>query len=1017
MGCSRLISSLDSKFTLFLLLVIITLILKTVVTGQSFDSLGNETDHTALLAIKSRLVDRPNGVLRSWNNSIHHCDWEGVTCGRNNNRVIALELYSRGLAGTVSPFIGNLTFLRDIKLYNNSLSGEIHPEFGRLFGLQKLDLENNTFVGKIPANLTRCINLRYFSVAGNKLEGELPKEFGTLSRLEVLYIQHNTLSGPVFDVITNLTSLKFLSASSNSFTGTIPSSIGRLRNLTKLYAALNNLSGIIPSSLFNLTSLREIVLANNLLQGPLPADASLTFPRLTELNIAQNNFSGEIPLAIWNLTSLEYISVEENQFTGQVPRDFGRHQNLDSLLLYRNYFAGDINVITTLVNCSKLTRLDLRYNNFTGTLPETVANLSTTLVWLALGYSPIKGVMPAGITNLINLKDLEISTTLVAGSIPQDISKLQKLEWVNLGFNRLTGNIPDSFGNISRLSGLYLDNNRLEGSIPPNLGYSQNLLYLYLSNNELNGTLGKELFGGSAKFLELGLSHNQLHGSIPVEIRQQKNLQLFYASENKLSGVIPEGLGNCLDLQYLDLHGNNLHGDIPETFSALGGLQAIDLSRNNLSGLLPPYFSKFPLLYLNFSDNDFEGAVPTTGVFTNVSAVSLAGNTGLCGGVPELHLPKCIQQNQRKKKTRISGTIIILSAFGGVLIMATGLYCLYMTCRGKYRKSVSSGSVKKEASSNVSYNMLLKATDNFSAENLLGAGHFGSVFKGILNGNTVAVKVLNLQQHGASKSFMAECRALRNIRHRNLVGIITACSSMDFQQNDFKALVYEFMPNGNLDTWLHETDNLSLIQRVDIAIDVAHALNYLHHECEIPIVHCDLKPSNILLDSDMVSRVGDFGLAKFLAEPQLLDQSSTVGIRGTVGYVAPEYGLGSEASTEGDLYSYGILLLELMTGKRPTDATFKENISLHMYVEAALPDNVLQIVDSTLADEEIVEEVEDHKAIQEAHQRKLECIVSVVNIGLACSNHLPQRRMKITDAITRLRAVKENLVNVRQKRK
>ncbi|KAH9672562.1 hypothetical protein KPL70_017785 [Citrus sinensis] len=249
-------------------------------------------------------------------------------------------------------------------------------------------------------------------------------------------------------------------------------------------------------------------------------------------------------------------------------------------------------------------------------------------------------------------------------------------------------------------------------------------------------------------------------------------------------------------------------------------------------------------------------------IFKNASAISEAGNEKLCGGISELKLPPCTpsELKKREKSKGFKLMILLLSGLVGLILVMS----LLIINRLRRQRTVTSSesSSRKDLLLNVSYESLVKATGGFSSANLIDQ-------------TFIAVKVLFLHQRGALKSFMAECQALRNIRHRNLVKIITACSTSDFQGNYFRALVYEFMHHGSLESWLN------------IAIDVASALEYLHHHCKKPIVHCDLKPSNVLLDNDMTAHMGDFGLTRFIPEVMSSNQCSSVGLKGTVGYATP----------------------------------------------------------------------------------------------------------------------------------
>ncbi|KAG8378440.1 hypothetical protein BUALT_Bualt08G0137500 [Buddleja alternifolia] len=295
----------------------------------------------------------------------------------------------------------------------------------------------------------------------------------------------------------------------------------------------------------------------------------------------------------------------------------------------------------------------------------------------------------------------------------------------------------------------------------------------------------------------------------------------------------------------------------------------------------------------------------------------------------------------------------------------------------------------------LSYADLLKATGGYSEANLIGSGGFGSVYKGILDDGKkmLAVKVLKLDVKGASRSFLTECIALRGIRHRNLVKILSICNSTDYQGEDFKALVYEFMVKGSLEKWLHQENsdeesaegrNLSIVERLSIAIDIAFALEYLHCGTDSSIVHGDLKPSNILLDDTMTAHLGDFGLAKIVSSIYSTHDSSSIAIKGTIGYIPPEYGMSDMVSTAGDVYSYGIFLLEMFTNRRPTDGE-----GLHDFVSRALPSQVMEVVDPF-----ILLEYNQHDTNSSTIKNG---IIYVLGIGVACSKELPGDRMLMTD--------------------
>nr|XP_019067782.2 LRR receptor-like serine/threonine-protein kinase FLS2 [Solanum lycopersicum]XP_025885079.1 LRR receptor-like serine/threonine-protein kinase FLS2 [Solanum lycopersicum]XP_025885080.1 LRR receptor-like serine/threonine-protein kinase FLS2 [Solanum lycopersicum]XP_025885081.1 LRR receptor-like serine/threonine-protein kinase FLS2 [Solanum lycopersicum]XP_025885082.1 LRR receptor-like serine/threonine-protein kinase FLS2 [Solanum lycopersicum]XP_025885083.1 LRR receptor-like serine/threonine- len=605
--------------------------------------------------------------------------------------------------------------------------------------------------------------------------------------------------------------------------------------------------------------------------------------------------------------------------------------------------------------------------------------------WKAFSLHPLE------IGNLTGVIRINFSQNNLTGHIPKTIQGMLNLQEFYLESNKIEGIIPDVICNLKKLGALYLSGNQFSGRVPPCLGKVTSMRYLYIADNMLNSSLPESL-GSLTDLIEFNFSSNLLHGKIPIEIGNLKAATLIDLSKNDFLGMIPRTLEGLNRLMKLSLAHNKLDGPIPDSFGKMLALEYLDLSSNSLSGEIPKSLEALVYLkYLNFSFNELSGEIPTGGPFAKATDQSFLSNYGLCGD-SKFHVSPCVTKSPKRSKKKKA--ILVLGV--GMLFLALAFTYVFLRLRKKKKNAGQADVSLIKCHERISYYELEQATEGFSESNLLGNGSFSKVYKGILkDGTLLAAKVFNVQLEGAFKSFDTECEMLRNLRHRNLTKVITSCSNLDF-----KALVLEYMSNGTLDKWLYSHNLfLNLFQRLDIMIDVASAMVYLHNGCSNPVVHCDLKPSNVLLDQDMVGHVSDFGIAKLLGAGETFVQTRTIA---TIGYIAPEYGQDGIVSTSCDVYSFGILMMETFTRIRPGDERFTGDLSIRRWVSDSFPNEIQKVVDGNLV-----------QLGDERIDAKMQCLLSVIELALSCTLATPDARISMEDSLSTLEKIRLQFVNSR----
>ncbi|KAL9662304.1 hypothetical protein QQ045_027137 [Rhodiola kirilowii] len=876
-------------------------------------------------------------------------------CNFNNGsscRIAQLKVYAMDdVSGPIPDALWNLTYLSNLNIGQNYLTGSLSPSIGNLTRMQYLSLGINALSGQLPKELGLLTDLRSLAFGTNNFSGPLPSELGNLVKMDQIYFDSAGVSGQIPETFRSLQSLITVWASDNDLNGTIPEFIGNWTALTTLRLQGNNFQGSIPSSFSNLTAMQDLRISD-IANGR----SSLAFIRnmksLNSLVLRNNNISDTIPSNIGDFQRLSLLDLSFNNISSQIPAPLFNLSSLSHLFLGNNRLTGSLPALKT----SSLVNIDLSYNYLSGSFPSWVSNsIQLNLVSnnFTIGGSN-SSALPAGLECLQRNFPCNRGTGIYSdfaikcgGSQIRSSSNVvfeSDREALGPATHFMTASKRWAVSNVGR----FADNN--------------NASYIAFLSSQFTNTLDSELFQtarispGSLRYYGLGLENGNYTISLQfAETVMVETTRSWKSLGRRRFDVYIQGIQVLKNFDILKEAGGVATSAVKRDFRALVTENFIDIHlfwAGKGTCCVPNQGTFGPLISAISATPNF---VPTV---ANKVPSSKSNNTGMIVGI-------------------VVGVAVVLIFF-----------VLAVFCFIKRRYSGETDDEELELlganarPNTFTYSELRTATEDFSPANKLGEGGFGPVYKGILNdGRVIAVKQLSAGSHQGKTQFYTEIATISAVQHRNLVKLYGCCVD-----GTRRMLVYEYLEKNSLDQALFGGTSLELNweNRFNICMGIARGLTYLHEESQIRIVHRDVKASNILLDAQLNPKISDFGLAK-LYDDKMTHISTN--IAGTIGYLAPEYAMRGHLTEKADIFGFGVVALEIVSG-RPNTATYLEEDKVYLMEWAWQmheSSRDLDLVDPRLSSDFNAEEVK-----------------RVIGIALLCTQTSPSMRPSMSRVVAML---------------